>query len=74
MTTLGLDQPLYILRFDHRESFQNLFARQGTLIPAQTAEIAAKHVTYDVFRKAIQTVLDEVLPRAPGASVRKGNG
>jgi 5-dehydro-2-deoxygluconokinase len=57
MTTLGFDQPLYILPFDHRGSFQKkLFGWDGTLTPEQMAEIgAAKRVIYDAFRKAIQT-------------------
>jgi myo-inositol catabolism protein IolC len=57
MTTLGFNQPLYILPFDHRGSFQkNMFGWDGTLAPEQTAEIAAaKRIIYDAFRKAIQT-------------------
>jgi 5-dehydro-2-deoxygluconokinase len=57
MTTLGFDQPLYILPFDHRGSFQKkLFGWDGTLTPEQMAEVgAAKGVIYDAFRKAIQT-------------------
>ena len=40
--TLGFDQPLYILPFDHRGSFQTkMFGWKGTLTPDQTAEIAA---------------------------------
>ena len=57
MTTVGFDQPLYILPFDHRGSFQkNMFGWHGTLTPEQMAEIvAAKRVIYDAFRKAIDT-------------------
>jgi len=57
MTTLGFNQPLYILPFDHRGSFQkNMFGWHGALTPEQTAEIAgAKRVIYDAFRKASQT-------------------
>ena len=57
MTTFGFNQPLYILPFDHRGSFQmNMFGWDGKLTPEQTAEIAAaKRVIYDAFRKAIQT-------------------
>jgi len=57
MTTLGFNQPLYILPFDHRGSFQkNMFGCDGKPTPEQTAEIAgAKRVIYDAFRKAIQT-------------------
>jgi myo-inositol catabolism protein IolC len=55
MTTLGFDQPLYILPFDHRGSFQKkMFGWDGVLTPPQTAEIAAaKRVIYDAFRSAI---------------------
>jgi hypothetical protein len=42
MTTLGFDQPLYILPFDHRGSFQKkMFGWDGELNQRQTAEIAA---------------------------------
>ena len=40
--TIGFDQPLYILPFDQRESFQTkMFGWEGRLSAAQTAEIAA---------------------------------
>jgi len=57
MTNLGFNQPLYILPFDHRGSFQkNMFGWDGKLTSEQTAEIAgAKRVIYDAFRKATQT-------------------
>src|SRR5262245_36911569 len=53
--TLGFDQPLYILPFDHRGSFQTkLFGWKGTLTAAQTADIAAsKQVIYDGFKAAL---------------------
>src|SRR5258708_17206312 len=53
--TIGYDQPLYILPFDHRGSFQTkMFGWKGELTPAQTAEIAAtKQVIYDAFKAAI---------------------
>jgi myo-inositol catabolism protein IolC len=56
MTALGFNQPLYILPFDHRGSFQTkMFGWKGTLSPYQTAKIAAtKHVIYDGFKAAIQ--------------------
>lgn len=56
MTALGFDRPLYILPFDHRESFQTkMFGWKGTLSSYQTAEIAAaKQVVYDGFKAAIQ--------------------
>ena len=51
----GFDQPLYILPFDQRESFQTkMFGWEGALSAAQTAEIAAaKQVIYDGFQAAI---------------------
>src|SRR5947207_5325379 len=55
MRTLGYNQPLYILPFDHRGSFETkMFGWHGDLTAAQTAEIAAaKRVIYDGFRAAI---------------------
>jgi len=55
MKTLGYDQPLYVLPFDHRASFvTKMFGWHGGLSPAQTAEIAAaKRIIYDGFRAAI---------------------
>src|SRR5258705_13486291 len=55
MKSLGYDQPLYILPFDHRGSFvTKMFGWHGDLTPAQTAEIAAaKQVIYDGFKAAI---------------------
>ena len=55
MKTLGYDQPVYILPFDHRGSFvTKMFGWHGGLTPAQTAEIAAaKQVIYDGFKTAI---------------------
>jgi len=52
---LGFDQPLYLLPFDHRESFETkLFGWKGDLSAAQTAEItAAKQVIYDGFLEAV---------------------
>ena len=56
MNAVGFNQPLYILPFDHRASFQTkMFGWKGTLSPYQTAEIAAtKQVIYDGFKAAIQ--------------------
>lgn len=53
--TIGFDQPLYVLPFDHRGSFQTkMFGWKGTLTPEQTAEIAAaKQVIYDGFKAAL---------------------
>jgi myo-inositol catabolism protein IolC len=55
MRILGYNQPLYILPFDHRGSFETkMFGWHGDLTPAQTAEItAAKQVIYDGFKAAI---------------------
>jgi 5-dehydro-2-deoxygluconokinase len=55
MKTVGYDQPLYILPFDHRGSFETkMFGWHGDLSTAQTAEIAAaKQVIYDGFRAAV---------------------
>ncbi|HXW93625.1 MAG TPA: DUF2090 domain-containing protein [Terriglobales bacterium] len=56
MTTIGFNEPLYILPFDHRGSFQTkMFGWMGPLSPAQTAEIAStKQVIYNGFRSALQ--------------------
>jgi myo-inositol catabolism protein IolC len=53
--TLGYNQPLYVLPFDHRGSFQTgMFGWKGTLSPEQTAQIAAaKQVIYDGFKAAV---------------------
>jgi len=55
MKTIGFDQPLYILPFDHRGSFETkMFGWHGDLNVSQTAEIAAaKQVIYDGFKAAI---------------------
>jgi myo-inositol catabolism protein IolC len=55
MKTIGFNQPLYILPFDHRGSFETkMFGWHGDLTPAQTAEIAAaKQVIYDGFKAAV---------------------
>jgi len=57
MKTIGFDQPLYILPFDHRGSFETkMFGWHGDLNASQTAEIAAaKQVIYDGFKAAIAT-------------------
>ncbi|HEV3447968.1 MAG TPA: DUF2090 domain-containing protein [Gemmataceae bacterium] len=53
--TPGFDQPLYILPYDHRGSFQTkMFGWTGTLTTDQTAQIAAaKQVIYDAFKAAL---------------------
>jgi 5-dehydro-2-deoxygluconokinase len=55
MKSIGFDQPLYILPFDHRGSFETkMFGWQGELNAAQTAAIAAaKQVIYEGFKAAI---------------------
>jgi len=55
MKTLGFNQPLYVLPFDHRGSFETkMFGWHGDLTPEQTAEIAAaKRVIYDGFVAAV---------------------
>jgi 5-dehydro-2-deoxygluconokinase len=57
MKTPGFNQPLYVLPFDHRGSFETkMFGWHGDLTPEQTAEIAAaKRVIYDGFRAAIDS-------------------
>jgi len=51
----GYDQPLYILPFDHRGSFETkMFGWHEPLTEEQTAQIAAaKQVIYDGFKQAI---------------------
>jgi len=53
--SLGYVDPLYMLPFDHRASFEKgLFGWQVPLSPAQTAEVAAaKQVVYAGFRAAV---------------------
>ncbi len=55
MKILGYNQPLYLLPFDHRGSFETkLFGWQGALSPEQTGEVgAAKRVIYDGFKAAV---------------------
>jgi myo-inositol catabolism protein IolC len=52
---VGYTQPLYILPFDHRGSFQTgLFGWQGALDPDQIALVtAAKRVVYEGFKAAL---------------------
>jgi 5-dehydro-2-deoxygluconokinase len=52
---VGYDQPLYILPFDHRGSFQTkMFGWKGKLTEQQTAEIAAaKQVVYEGCKAAV---------------------
>jgi len=55
MKPRGFTQPLYVLPFDHRGSFEiKMFGWHEPLSDTQTAEIAAaKHVIYEGFQKAI---------------------
>src|SRR5258708_30900355 len=52
---IGYQQPLYVLPFDHRGTFQkNMFGWTGALSDEQTAKIAAtKRVIYDGFQAAL---------------------
>jgi myo-inositol catabolism protein IolC len=61
MTAIGFNEPLYILPFDHRGSFQTkMFGWPGKLSANQTAEIAAaKQVIYDGFKAALQAGVPE---------------
>src|SRR5216684_4325377 len=61
MSAIGYNEPLYILPFDHRGSFQTkMFGWPGTLTADQTAEIAsAKQVIYDGFKAALQAGVPE---------------
>src|SRR6201993_3177412 len=56
MTAIGFNEPLYVLPFDHRGSFQTkMFGWKGALSADQTAEIAAtKQVIYDGFKAALK--------------------
>jgi 5-dehydro-2-deoxygluconokinase len=53
--TIGFNQPLYILPFDHRGSFKTkMFGWDGDLSRHQTAAIAgAKQMIYDGFKAAV---------------------
>jgi myo-inositol catabolism protein IolC len=55
MKTIGFDQPLYILPFDHRGTFQTqVFRWKGALTADQTAQIASmKQVIHNGFKAAI---------------------
>jgi hypothetical protein len=52
---LGFDEPLYVMPFDHRASFQDkMFGWKGALSAEQVARVAAaKGVVYDGFKAAI---------------------
>jgi myo-inositol catabolism protein IolC len=53
--SVGYNQSLYVLPFDHRGSFQTkMFGWKGALTAEQTAQIAAaKQVIYDAFKAAV---------------------
>jgi myo-inositol catabolism protein IolC len=55
MSPRGFSQPLYVLPFDHRGSFETgMFGWHGDLTPEQTGQIAdAKQVIYDGFKAAV---------------------
>jgi len=61
MQPRGFDQPLYILPFDHRGSFETkMFGWHEPLTQAQTDEIAAaKRVIFEGFQKAIADGVDK---------------
>jgi len=61
MKPRGFTQPLYILPFDHRGSFETkMFGWHEPLTSQQTAEIAAaKRVIFDGFQKAIADGVDK---------------
>jgi myo-inositol catabolism protein IolC len=61
MKPRGFTQPLYILPFDHRGSFETkMFGWHEPLTAQQTAEIAAaKQVIYEGFQKAIADGVDK---------------
>jgi 5-dehydro-2-deoxygluconokinase len=61
MSAVGYNEPLYILPFDHRGSFQaKMFGWPGGLSPDQTAEIAStKQIIYDGFKAALQAGVDK---------------
>jgi len=61
MKPRGFTQPLYILPFDHRGSFETkMFGWHEPLTSEQTAEIAAaKRVIFDGFQKAIADGVDK---------------
>jgi len=58
--TLGYDQKLYILAFDHRGSFQKkFFGIEGDPDPEQTAVIAdAKHLIFEGLQQAVAAGAD----------------
>lgn len=64
MSIRGYQQPLYILPFDHRGSFETgMFGWKGALTAEQTARIAAaKQVIYDGFKQAVA----QGVPKAKG--------
>src|SRR5262249_55505049 len=62
MTTHGYDEPLYVLPFDHRGSFETgMFGWKGALTAQQTAPLAAAN-----------QVLDDCVKAAVAAGVPKG--
>jgi 5-dehydro-2-deoxygluconokinase len=53
--TIGFDNPLYVLPFDHRATFYTkMFNWKGTPTPEQTTQVAAmKQVIFDGFQAAV---------------------
>jgi myo-inositol catabolism protein IolC len=54
--TVGFDQPLYVLPFDQRGTFQTrMFGWEGLLNARQAAEVSAvKEIVYDGFKSAVE--------------------
>lgn len=71
--SIGFDQPLYILPFDQRESFQTkMFGWEGALSAVQTTEIAtAKQVIYDGFQAAVARGAERARRHPCGRAVRR---
>ena len=69
MKAIGVNEPLHILPYDHRGSFQTkMFGWSGTLSPAQTAEIAAaKQIIYDGLKVAHQAGVSSQKAPAPSS-------
>ncbi len=68
----GYTNPLYILPFDHRASFESgMFGWSGTLSLEQNARIAAsKRVIYDGFSAAVAGGVPKIPATYDGAAAR----
>jgi len=66
--TIGFDQPLYILPFDQRESFQTkMFGWEGTLSLVQTAETA---IAGGAPKELAANLVDEQWPKSKRPNAR----